>query len=234
MVIIDDREVTKHPEIEDLIGVPFTVERLDASDYAFLGYGGVSVGIERCEISNLIQKLQSGELEDQLYRCQEQFGTVILLKEGIYDSTSGLLTTHKQGQHGYFRHRVYPHTVYENIKALEIRLSEMGIEIIDSPNFECSMVVVRVLYQQRIKPDTEKRLFKRVRVVKLPVKLSRNPAVPRLMALVPRMPECVAVELVHKYESIWNILQAPERDLLKIDGLGKTLIRKLKENVGKP
>ena len=232
MLLVDSREISKHPEIRDLLAVEFQVEKLDSADYAFLDAASMPVGVERCEIANLIEKLRSGELEDQLYRCQEQYSSVILLKEGVYDCIGGLLATHKPGKHGYFREHIYPHTVYEHIKALEIRLSEMGIELLDSPNFNCSMVILKVLYQQRTKAEKDKSLFKKVRVVKLPVKLSSNPAVPRLMAIVPRLPERIAIALIYKYDTIWNILQAPDKELLKIEGLGKTLIKKLRENIG--
>lgn len=231
MLIVDTRELSEHPEISDLL-TEFKVERLEAADYAFLDCNNVPVGIERCEVSNLIQKLRSGELESQLYNCQEQYGSVILLKEGVYDSLGGLLAVYKQGKNGYFREYVYPHTTYMSIKAIEVRLSDMGIEFIDTPNFLCSMIAIKLIYEGRTKPESKRTLFRKTRVVQLPTKLTTNPSVPRLMSLVPRMPEKVAISLIYKYGSIWNILQTPDKELLQIEGLGKTLIKKLRENVG--
>jgi len=232
-LFIDDREVNEHPEIPELIGIPFQVVRLEGSDYAFLDYQNNPVGIERCEVSNLIQKFRSGELEYQLYRCQDMFKSVILLEEGVYDEVDGLLATHKKGNKGYWRDYVYPRTQWVDVKELEIRLSEMGIEIIHSPNFECSIAIVRLIHNLRIKPDEKRTLFKKVRVVHLPTKLTANPAVSRLMGLVPRLSEKAAIGLIIKYDTIWNVINAPDEELLGIDGVGKVTLKNMKEAIGK-
>lgn len=233
MITIDRREITQHPDIPDLIELPFVEDTLDSGDYAFLNYNNEPVGIERCEVGNLIQKLRSGELESQMLKCQANYSSIILLTEGVYDSVQGFLSVHKEGQRGYFRSHIYPHTRYDYTMASLIRLSDMGIEIVHSPNFGCSMVVVRTIYNQRTKPEEEHSLFKRIRPIKIPVKLSANPAVPKLMALCPRLPEKTAIRLINKYSSIWNILSTPDSELLGVEGMGKGLLAKLKEGVGK-
>lgn len=233
MITIDDREITAHPEIPELIGTEHRIERMETGDYAFLDFYQEPVGIERCEVSNLVQKLRSGELEDQLYRCQDSYSSVILLKEGVYDEVDGLLATHKKGNRGYYRDFVYPHTTFELIKAAEIRLSEMGVEIIDSPNFSCSIAIVRLIHNLRTKPERDRTLFRKIRTVNLPVKLSANPAVPRLMALVPHLSEKAAIALIYKYDTIWAILNAPDKELLKVDGVGKGMVRNMKKSLGK-
>jgi DNA excision repair protein ERCC-4 len=233
MITIDRREVQEHPEIPELIELPFTIDTLSAGDYAFLDRNDEPLGIERSEIGNLIQKLVSGELEDQLSRCQDSYSTIILLPEGVYDKVDSLLATHKPSNRGYFRVRVYPHTRYDYIKALEVRLSELGIEVIHSPNFDCSMTVIRTIYQQRTKPEEAHNLFKKIRPVRIPVKLSSNPAVPKLMTLCPRLPERVSIRLINKFGSIWNILHVDDSELLGVEGFGKGLLTKLKKEVGK-
>jgi ERCC4-type nuclease len=207
---------------------------LDASDYAFLDYKNEPIGIERCEVSNLIQKFRSGELEDQLYRCQDMFKSVILLEEGIYDEVDKLLATYKKGNTAYFRDFVYPRTQFTDIKELEVRLSEMGIEIIHSPNFICSIATIRLIHNLRTKPDDKRSMFKKVRVVHLPTKLTANPAVPRLMSLVPHLSEKAAIGLINKYDTIWAVLNAPDRELLEIEGVGKGTLANLKKSIGKP
>ena len=233
MIIIDDREVTQHPEILSLIGMESTVQRLEAADYAFLDRNNEPFGIERCEVGNLVQKLRSGELESQMLKCQDNYASIVLLTEGVYDDLDGLLAIYKKGSRGYFRTHIYPHTYYNFVKAAEIRLSEMGIEIIYSPNFQCSMTVVKTIYNQRTKPEEEHSLFKKIRAIKIPVKLSSNPAVPKLMGLCPRLSEKVAIRLINKYDSIWNVLHTEDTELLEIDGFGKGLLDKLKKGVGK-
>jgi ERCC4-type nuclease len=206
---------------------------LETSDYAFLDRDNNAVGIERCEINNFVQKLASGELEAQMYRCASEFSTTVLLIEGIYNHTSGFLTTFREGDRGYFRNRISPHLRYDAVLASMLRLSEFGIELVHTPNFNCSMIAVSLLYIQRTESTDLSMLFRKIRTVKLPVKLSSNPAVPKLMALGSRVPEKVAIELIGKYGSIWNVLHTPDEELLQIKGFGKGLLESIKKGVGK-
>lgn len=233
MIIADDREVTQHPEIpEALASLGVEVARLDAGDFAFLGRSGL-VGIERAEIGNFIQKLRSGELEEQLYKCQAVYQSIILLIEGVYDKVDSLLAIYKSGNRGYYRSHVYPHTLYNYAGGSLVRLSDYGIETLWSPNFQCSLEIVKTIYDQRAKPLEDSSLFRKVRVVRLPTKLTSNPAVPKLMGLCPRMNEKVAIRLINRYDNIWNILHAEDSDLLGVEGFGRGLLAKLKEGIGK-
>lgn len=235
LILVDDREITQHPEIPALLGMEVCVLRLDAADFCFLDRNGEPVGIERSKVTNLIEKLRSGELESQMRKCQEFYPSVILLVEDVYDSNSDeLLTVYKKGSNGYFRNYVYPHTYYKVAKAVEISLSGMGIEVLSSPNLACSMKTVSLIYDQRTKPEEAHTLFKKIRKINIPVKLTANPSVPRLMTLIPHLSETAAIRLIHKYDNIWNVLHAEDRDLLKVDGVGKGMVRKLREGVGKP
>ena len=232
LITVDDREVLQHPDIPDLLKVPTQVERLDAGDYAFLNRSAEAVGIERSEINNLMQKLTSGELEQQLRRCAEGYTKVILLVEGVYDSIGGYLSTYKQTSHGYYRVRTYPNTRYESVVSLLARLQELGIDIVHSPNFGCSMTTVRSIYNQATKPEGDHQLFRSVRPPNIPTKLTNNPAVSKLLALCTRLEEKTAIRLIQKYGTIWNILQADDKELLEVEGFGKTLVKRLKEGVG--
>ncbi len=237
LITIDDRECQEHPELQtisDIWEIPVTIQRLDAADYCFLDRDNEPVGIERCEIGNLVQKLASGELENQLERCQDNYQHIFLLVEGVYDKVEELLAVHKGSGRGYFRMRVFPHTRYDYVKALEIRLQELGIEYIDTPNFDCSLTTIRTIYNQRTKPEEEHTLFKKSRVPKIPTRYTNNPAVPRLMALIPRLSEKTAILLIHQFGSIWGIIHAEESQILEVEGVGKGTLQKLKENVGKP
>ncbi len=238
MITADDREAKEAGEhhgvsLSTALGIPCVIQRLEAADYAFLDRDNAPLGIERSEIGNLIQKLRSGELEEQMYKCQDNYASVILLIEGVYDQIDKLLAVYKNGNRGYFRTHVYPHTQFDYVMALIVRLSEMGVEVIPSPNFHCSMTIIRVIYNQRTKPEEQHTLFKRTRAVNIPVKLTANPSVPKLMALCPRLGEKVAIKLINKYDSIWTILNTDDTELLEIEGFGKGLLDKLKKGVGR-
>lgn len=61
MILVDDREYNEHPDLTELISIETRIERLNSADYAFMDINRETVGVERCEISNLIQKIKSGE-----------------------------------------------------------------------------------------------------------------------------------------------------------------------------
>ncbi len=233
IIAIDDRECTQHPSIAELLKLPTIVERLDSADYAFTDRAGSAIGIERSEINNLVQKLHSGELEEQLSRCVANYSTVILLIEGVYDSVGGYLATYKASSNGYFRVRTSPHLRYEAVQAVLTRFQELGIEVLHTANFDCSMDTIRTIYMQRNKAEEAHTLFRKIRATHIPTRISSNPAVPRLMALCPRLGEKVAVAMIYKYGSIWTILHSPDKELLALEGFGKGMLKNLKESLGR-
>lgn len=232
MILVDDREYNEHPDLTELISIETRIERLNSADYAFMDINRETVGVERCEISNLIQKIKSGELEQQLSRCVEDYSRVILLVEGVFGSIGGFVASYKKTTNGFYRNHIFARTTYNSVMALLIRLSDLGIEILQTSDFDCSMYSLVQLYEQRNTPEEEHTFFRRIRQARIPTKLSNNPTVPRLLALCPRLPERTAVELVNKYGTIWNIVNTPEKELLKTEGLGKVLVRRLKGNIG--
>ena len=199
----------------------------------FLGTGNEVTAIERCKVGNLLQKLHSGELESQLRKCQENYAHIILLVEDVNDKVGKLLAVHRCGDRGYFRVKVYPMTYYSYIKATEIRLQEMGIEYIDSPNYSCTIDIIKTIYEQRTKTEDKHTLFKSARKVAIPTRYTKNPAVSKLLALCPRLSEKTAIGLVERYGTIWAILNTDDKELMEVDGFGKTLLQRLKDGVGK-
>ena len=234
-ITVDDREVTEHPDIPTMLKTPVVVQRLEAADYAFLDRNNQPIGIERCEIGNLMQKIRNGELESQLVKCDENYSTVILLTEGVFDSMSGLIAHYRKTRNGnaYYRNRIETSFRLAEVQSLLVRLSELGIENVWTPNFDCSMAMVDTIFKQRTKPEEDHTMFRKVRKVTIPTKLSANPAVPMLLGLCPRMPDKVAIELIYQYGSIWNILNQPDTALLAVKGMGKGLVEKLKKGIGK-
>jgi len=235
LIVIDSREALEHPEISTLLKVPYRVERMDSSDYSFLDRANNPVGIERAEIADLIGKIRSGRLEAQLTRMDEAYSSVILMVEGVYDQMGGLLTHYKKSREGksYYRTRIESYTRYNDILACMVRLSELGIEILQTPNFEASMLLVETIYKNRTKPEEAHTMFRKIRKVVIPVKASSNPAVPMLLALCPRMTEKGAINLIYKYNTIWNVLNQTDKDLIEVEGFGKQGLNNLKRGIGK-
>jgi len=233
MITVDDREVTQHPDIIQRLKTPVTVQRLDSADFAFLNRNFEPVGIERCELGNLLQKIRSGQLEEQLIRCVQDYNHVILLIEGVYDTLSGQVVHYKKGDKSYYRNRIEPSFTTNELEALLVRLSELGIEVMWSPCFEYTMQKIDTIFAQRTKPEEEHTFFRKTRAIRIPVKNTANPSVPMLMALCPRLPEKTAIQLIYKYDTIWNVLNADPKELVQVEGFGKGLMKKLLQGVGK-
>jgi DNA integrity scanning protein DisA with diadenylate cyclase activity len=94
------------------------------------------------------------------------------------------------------------------------------------------MRLVRLLETKLSEPPEAHKLFSTIEAVKIPVKFTKNQAVPRLMGLCPRLPEQVAIKLIADYGSIIGVLLAVSREDIEVAGFGKTLQRRLRENVG--
>jgi ERCC4-type nuclease len=232
--IIDTRELAEHPEIPIRLKTPIDrIELLNAGDYVFFAANN-TVCIERCHVMNLVQKLMSGELESQLIRCAEQYGQVILLTEGVYDHVDKYLAVSKMTRsgEGYYRNHVYPSTRYKELANLHARLIQLGCGLINTANFECTLLTLESIYEEWTKSESAHSLFIKTHPFIIPSKLSSNPAVPRLMALVPRLSEKVAIRLINKYGTIWNLVRADTSDVLMVEGFGPVSLKKLKENIG--
>lgn len=234
MLFIDSREVVEHPEIPSLIGLEHSIILMPAADYAFFDYQNMVVGIERSGIANLIGKLKNKELERQLRHCKELYQSIILIVEGIYvPDKTGKLAIFREAGDFYRKTFTYKRVSYKYVKAVEVDLSRMGVEIFHSPSLDCTMQIVKLIYENRTKKPDDHKLFTSMREVALPCKISANPAVPKLLTLVPRLSEKSAVLLLHKYNTIWNILHAPDEELMRIEGVGKGAVKNLRESIGK-
>ncbi len=236
MITVDDREVEQHKDIPTYLP-SCNIQRLEAGDYAFNDFDTNPVGIERCEISNLMQKLNSGELESQLRVAEELYAKFYLLVEGVWDEDDKAVQSYKRVTMNLRGHRVKAYIAtkrhgffqYDRLQAFLIRIEEMGVRLLPSPNFPCSMRIIKLMEMKQAEPPEGHKLFTSSRAVKIPTKFTKNPAVPRLMSLCPRLPERVALQLINDYGSIIGILLAPE---IKVEGFGKVLQERLKENVG--
>lgn len=153
----------------------------------------------------------------------------------MYDGEKELLTTYKKAARKaiYYQNHTYDRSRYDYVVAAEIRLSELGLEVIHSPNFKATMTVISTIFNQRTKPEEEHTLFKRTRALKMPVKLTKNPLVPKLMAVgAPGFPEKVAIRLTQKFGGLYGIMLANDEDILAVEGMGKGLLYKLKKGMG--
>ena len=236
MITVDTREYDQHKDIPTYLP-GCQIQKLEAGDYAYNDYDTNPVRIERCEISNLMQKLNSGELESQLRVAEDLYNKFYLLVEGVWDEEDNAVQPYKHLTMNLRGHRVKAYIAtkrhgffqYDRLEAFLIRIEEMGVRLLSSPNFPCSMRIIKLMETKQAEPPEGHKLFTSSRAVKIPTKFTKNPAVPRLMALCPRLPEKVALQLINDYGNIFGVLMTNPTD---VEGFGKILQERLRENVG--
>ncbi len=235
MLTIDRREDQQHPEFANgLVSaqIPIRVDTLDEADFAFLNLMREPIGIERMAISNYVQKLMDGELEAQLRRCADSYFTTYVLIEGVYTPSKGRLAIHRSTRRGFYPSKTYARISYGVVVSSLVRLESMGFKLIHSANPDATIYVIESIYNHHQKHEDDHTLFTKLRPPKIPVKLSANPAVPKLLALCPRLGEKAAIRLINQYGTIWEILHRPDKELLEIEGFGKVALARLKASVG--
>ncbi len=235
MLTIDRRENLKHPEFAkglESAKIPVRVETLAEADFAFLNLSKEPIGIERMSVSNYVQKLMDGELEAQLRRCAESYFTTYVLIEGVYTPSKGRLVTHRSTRRGFYPTKTYDRISYNVVVSSLVRLASMGFVLLHTANPDATIYMVEAVYVHHHKREADHTLFAKLRPPKIPVKLSANPAVPKLLALCPRLNEKAAIRLINQYGTIWEILHRPDKELLEIEGFGKIALAKLKESIG--
>ena len=82
-VIVDDREPPWMVDRLKALGVGVAVEHLDAGDYASFPHG-LTVGIERSTMPDLLGKLTSNRIVDQAWKMVDAYNIPILLREGAW------------------------------------------------------------------------------------------------------------------------------------------------------
>jgi ERCC4-type nuclease len=102
MILIDSRQGSI--ELEPYISAPHAVCRLEFADFAFSGNGpegGVSVGIERKSLLDMLSSMTTGRLSGhQLIGLYKHYDFVYILVEGVWrpDPKQGILL-HMEGKH---------------------------------------------------------------------------------------------------------------------------------------
>ena len=212
-LIVDSREKSNATDVLDKAGIAYKREALETGDYMIRIPEG-EITVERKQMTDLIGSLMSGRLEEQLKRLS-QHKVPILVITGSFSN--------------YKRYAKFKHFSQSHIEgAIASCIVKYGLRSViwiqsakDKPHDTGINITARIL--QKIAegkidemPDRKLKKFK-----------SDEPAldVVRLMCGVSGE---TGKRLLHDFGCIKGIINASDDDLLKVKGMGRTRIAKLR------
>lgn len=196
-----------------------TIVPLPTADFAWAGISGQSIGLERKDMSDLLNSFANGRLSDQLTRLVQQYDWPILLTEGFMSQTKdGTIKIGVGSQHTIRNFR------YTTIQEMLLEAQMTGVFIVNSPAKWATGNLIRKLYEFSQRTD-HNLLSRRIRPFQLGTKVDEQTFL--LMGL-PGVGEETARELLGTFGSPFFAMAqilSNETEVLKVKGLGPQKIK---------
>lgn len=218
-------------EVKQSISVSETIlARTGLLDSFWTGHDGHSITLERKEVHDFAHRVN--DLELQLKRAIQKVGDtgeVLLLIEGIMEPVNGSTVLYRAKKDGslFFRERVI-NRPYSYYMGFLWALDKLGVSTFwtASPKGTAAALVEFVKASNRPEFTTFRRYIK-----KKPAIPNLDPQVERLMGL--GLGATRAQALIAQFGTVWDVLNANESELVKVEGIGKVIARTLLEGVGR-
>ena len=208
MVLVDIREKRSGiPAMLRRMGVPIELKELPVADYV-IG----NVGVERKTVEDYLQSKFSGRLDRQLYDLSRNFELSYLVIEGFVTEA---LMEHKVPRFAYVSS-----LVGSSLKRAPDGKQGQIITVNVDTKYDTALFI-QALYKKISENDL-------VRLPKL-VKAKANPneLLVYIVSSFPDIGEKRATDLLKKFKTIRNLVNATEDELAKVKGIGKKLASKL-------
>jgi len=183
------------------------VTELETGDYMFFASGDLSVVIERATIGDLLSKLTSGRLYDQLQRISA-FDVAILLLEGVYSPGRDGKIRLPHGELG-FR--------YEAVENLLLDAQLRGIILARTPSLEASARLIRGYYHYLTKEEHRFQVKKR-RFFSFAGKVTPQM---QLVCSLPGINYVLGQRLLDHFGVPLTVFQAEVEALAEVEGIGR-------------
>jgi ERCC4-type nuclease len=225
---------------------PTTLTTLSYGDVCWMGNGEdgpVPIGVERKRLGDLVNCIQDGRLRGhQLGGLLSSYFRVVLLVEGVWrgNPQSGLLEVYKRGgwlpiEHGNQRWMASAVTNYLHRLAADFgiivwttgSIAETGKWLSDTywnwqKGWDDHVTHYGFQYRQWVKPRGEK--F---------VRIERPSLVERALLQFEGVKEKRAMALGKRFKSLFKLAMADEKELMKVEGIGKVLAKSVFEEMRK-
>ena len=210
-IVVDSREKVKQRTLLKHNGIEFTVKALSCGDYAAYADDG-KVTIERKAISDFMQSLLSGRLEDQLKRLASE-PIPILLITGSY----------KEVEKYYKKSKITEEHVQGAIASAIVRFGLRSVIWIQDgysdPHNDGLMVATKLL-----KKIAEGKLDQ---IKDRRIKRTENPQ-REVVKLLLNVPTDVAQNLLDRFSTVRCIVNADDNELLKVPGIGPSRLQRIR------
>ena len=228
MIFLDDRQGSG--ELATLFQLPCTLCRLEYADAMFFGngpQGGVSIGVERKKIHDLVDSISTGRLSaHQLTGLTDSYDAVYLIVEGYWRAgESGILETlnsrHQWApiEHGKRRY------MYRDIAAyLNSAMITAHAHVLRTSTPRETVLWIESIFKSWSKLWTDHTIFKKFQDVPLERANLVPPTVTRRMLKeLSKVGWEKSKDLEKVFPSMESLIWASPKDIAKVPGFGKKL-----------
>lgn len=212
-LIVDSREKENATKVLDKAGIPYIRAALDTGDYQIVVPEG-RITIERKQMTDFIGSLMSGRLEDQLRRLSEHEVPGLVITGSFTD---------------YKRYAKFKHFTQDHVEgAIASCVVKFGLRFViwiqsdkDNPHatgINITSKILKKISEGKIDkiPDRKLKRFK-----------TDEPVIDIVRMMCGVSGE-TAKRLLKEFGCIKGIINASDEDLIKIKGMGRTRISKLR------
>ena len=216
-LVVDTREQESVTKMLDKLGIIYSRATLETGDYQMFTEDGIEVTMERKTVPDLIGSLMSGRLEEQMRRLAEKPCPILLVTGSFKD---------------YKRFAPFSKFTMEQLQgAIASCVVKYGLRCViwvqgvdDHPNSTGLGIALKVL-----KKISEGKLDK---IPPRRLKRSGNLVQVEIIHILFGIPVNVAELMLKQVGNVRKILNAKDEELLKVRGMGKARVIKMRKLLG--
>lgn len=201
VVYVDTREISEFVDRLRGRGARVEVKQLDFGDYVVSS----DVVIERKTLDDFVKSIYDGRLFKQLSNMKEKYAKPILVIQGEKKHLSGLSEPAFYG-------------------ALASVLADFSVPIFFALN---EKEVTEIVFHLARREQMEKKKETRIREGRKPATLAENQRY--IVSGIPGVSGVLADRLLAEMETIENLFSSSELDLMKVEGIGDVMARRIRE-----
>jgi ERCC4-related helicase len=205
-IYVDNREKSNDiPKRLLDLGADVKLQQLETADYIVSS----RTGIEYKKVEDFINSLVDGRLLSQVSQIVKNFERPLLIVEGKENMFS--------------IRKIHPNAIRGMIAAITVDFRIPIIHTSDPNDTAETILAIAKREQEKDASDFSLHLSKRV--------LSSKEQKEYIVSSLPNVGPILAKELLNKFNSVKNVMNANEEDLQKIGKIGKVIAKKIKETM---
>ena len=216
------------------VSCPYETSNLNTNgfaDYLWHGANESITHVERKQWGEVLANID--HVEDQLRRhlVKQQGSKLVFLIEGVVCASGDKSVVMRQYENNGKLLFTSGHDYSIRVSQLYSWLHQIQnyIQVIQTASYLESTIALVAMYRgdQKKEHQTFTRAYKEV-------VYHYDPRVTSLMGLMPGIGEKKAENLINKFITVWNVLNATPKELESVDGIGPVLAKKILRQIGRP